>query len=239
MLKKTLLCSALAAFLLPGTVAKAQSPWSTGFKFGVGNSTGDLKQVRNNGMTLSGLGEVCYGVRPGSSIVMELGFRYLPSSEIVVSQYKAQWVSVPATSPLYYRYPENSVLQDMTRKTDAEGLQMGVLFRQTMFDESFYVQGGIRAGFYKTREVDAGTQITTGVRAAGAPSTTATPIIKIETIDSVSEKKKVSPQFVLGAGYEFYKNYCLELNVSNAKIESAATGTKSGLLIDLAYRIKF
>ncbi len=231
MVRLSTLTKCLALSLLLGSSLAAQEKWAPAFKFSTGQVMGDAKNTflppgsdGGSALTFGGGVELAYKLDNASSLVYDLGYRFFPGSSATVSY-------IPSTIPVTTGVP--TIYETRVRKTESKGWNLGAKYRKDAFTEGMYWQAGIQLGFYSTEQTDTGSRTyTTG--AGGDASVTG-----YEVISSAVSQKTTSISPLLGLGYRFNDRYTGEINVSNAKFKSTATGTRSGQVIDLSFGIRF
>lgn len=232
MVRLSTLTKCLALSLLVGTTLAAQEKWAPSFKFSTGQVMGDAKNTfvppgsdGGSAINFGGGVELAYKLDNSSSLVYDLGYRFFPGSSATVSFTPS---TIPASNPVVPTTYETRV-----RKTESRGWNLGAKYRKDAFTEGMYWQAGIQVAFYSTLQTDTGAKtLTTGAGGAGS-------VTGYEAISSAVSKKTTSISPLLGLGYRFNDRYTGEINVSNAKFESTAAGSKSGQVIDLSFGIRF
>jgi hypothetical protein len=216
----------------PGRMLAAQeSPFTGAFKMGAGSISGDTKKALDLGATFSFAVEGAYALGDRSSLVGEVGYRYFPGDNQLLSFIP---VSVTSTgvNPTTY--------ETRNRRTEAKGFQVTGLYRYEIVPKQFYIQAGLRLGQNKSTETDTGTQLVTdGTAIANTGTISNSHILAIRTIASVKEQKTLSAGFLAGVGYRFRDRYAAELNVFNTKIETSSSGAKTGLVAEVAFSVQF
>lgn len=232
MSKFSLLASLLVAFGGAGGMLAAQeAPPLGAFKIGAGTLGGDTKKSLDFGATFSFAVEGSYALSERGALVGELGYRYFPGANNLVSFIP---VSVPATgvNPTSY--------ESRNRLTDAKGFQVTGLYRFEVVPRTAYIQAGLRIGLNKTTETDTGTQLVTdGTAITNTGSITNTHILAVNTIASRQEKKSLAPGLVAGAGYRFLNRYATEINLFTTRIETASSGAKNGFAAEVVFSVQF
>jgi hypothetical protein len=221
----------LSLSLALGSSLAAQEKWVPSFKFAAGQVMGGAKDMfvptgsdGGSAITFGGGVELAYKLDNASSLVYDIGYRFFPGSSTTVSY-------IPATIPVTTGVP--TIYETRVRKTESKGWSLGAKYRKDAFTEGMYWQAGVSLGFFSTEQTDTGSRLyTTG---AGGPASA----VGTEVISSSVAAKTTTISPSVGLGYRFNDHYSGELNLSNAKFESAAAGKKTGQVIDLSFGIRF
>lgn len=227
---------AAGTLMVAGQSLSAELPLKGSFKLGSGPQIGGLKDTTDRAFQISAIAEVEYALSDSSSLVGEIGWRYLPGTERVAASFQDQRVNVATTSPSYYKYTTGQILRAEAYNARAAGWQIGALYRQQL-PMDFYVHGGVRIALLKTRHEVMGSELTAGTAPASASA--ATPIVAIRDLGRVDERKTTAPGIVAGIGYNFLQRHAVEVNVSTTSVETDRFGKKSGAMVDFTYRMKF
>lgn len=221
----------LSLSLVLGSPLAAEEKWAPSFKFAAGQVMGGAKDMfiptgsdGGSAIIFGGGVELEYKLDRSSALVYDIGYRFFPGSSTTVSY-------IPGTIPATPGVP--TIYETRVRKTESKGWSLGAKYRRDAFTDGMYWQAGINLGFFSTEQTDTGSRLyTTG--AGGAAS-----VVGTEAISSSVATKTTSISPSVGLGYRFNDRYTGEINLSNAKFESAAAGKKSGQVIDLSFGIRF
>lgn len=207
--------AALALVLSVGL--SAQEGWTGALKFGGGPTTGKAKTLTGDaGYSFSPQVEASYSMDKASAIVLGAGYRFFPGDITTIST-----IPTPQVGGQTY--------EARLRKPDAKGLEVSALYRHT-FENSMFLQGGLRLGLYKMTFRDTGSRIT-----YSAPSTPSA----IVTIAEEREKKTTSFGLLAGIGYQLTQNFSVELNAFTVRLGDPLGGTSASLATEVNFGIRF
>lgn len=216
-MKATHIFTLLAALLAASTTASAQEGWTYGFRMGGGQTFQDLKAYTGKaGYAWGGEFEASREWGKDGRAVLTLGYRFLPGDFQQVSL-------APSTLPTR-AVAGTYTLETRMRKAEAEGFQLGALYRQNLPLEGCYGQAGVRLGYLRSRVVDTGTSFTQTVTTTNSAGS----ITAVKAIASQLEDKTFSPGVLAGVGYRLSDTYSLELNAYTARILDPVSGEKRG-----------
>ena len=169
--------------------------------------------------------EYAYNFNKSQAVVLGLGYRFFPGEISTVSFIPTAAATVPATPPR-----PAGTYEARLRKPDAKGAEVTALYRQT-FGSDFFVQGGLRLGFYSVNFRDTGSRIT---YAANGTTTTA-----IETIADDLTKKTTSIGLMAGCGYRLTDMFSVEANAFTVRLGSPLGNTATSVATEIAFGIRF
>lgn len=223
---------------LSAALGAQESKWTPSFKFQAGSMMGDAKDLfvppgtSGSVAPLFGGGiEVAYALSKDSALVMDLGFRFAPGDNAIVS-----YIDLPTSG---YTVGQTFTGTAQATKIDGQGWQVSAFYRRDAFVEGLYFQAGLRVGLNKTKQTDTGATTLYTVSAVSGTGVPTWAVTSTQAIASAVEKKVVAVSPAIGAGYRFNERYSGELNVFQTSFETAATGKKSGIVIDLAFGVRF
>lgn len=211
----------------------AQDSLNYAFKMGGGPLDGSARTMLGDaGFSFGADFEISKAMGKDSAMVYSLGYRNFPGDNMLLSFIPTS-VAATGKNPTTY--------ETRNRLTEGGGFFLGALYRQDMFMDGMYLQGGIKLGRVKVSDTDTGTQLVTDGTAISNTNVT-TPdshILAIRAIASKTEKASMSFSLTAGAGYRITDRYSLELNLSTLRLTGPAAGGKFGVAADFAFSVRF
>lgn len=229
--------------VLGGTLSAQEAKWTPSFKFFAGSVMGATKDLflppAATGSVAPSFGggvEVAYKLDGQSAMVFDLGFRFVPGDNGIMS-----YIELPNTRKTPdWVVGDTYAAETRNRKIDGQSWQASALYRRNAFTEGMFWQAGLRLGINKTTQTDTGAS--TLYTATAVSATTFLPTwstTRTTAIASIDDKKTTSIGLLAGLGYKFDERYSGELNAFQTKFEGAAAGKKSGTVVELAFGIRF
>ncbi|MCE1228094.1 MAG: hypothetical protein LWX11_01180 [Firmicutes bacterium] len=194
--------------------------WSGALKFGGGPVSGSAKAVTGDAaFSFSPQFEATYSFNKSSAWVFGAGYRFFPGDQTMIS-----YIPTPQVAGQTY--------EARIRKPEAKGLELTSLYRHT-FGESFFVQGGLRIGLYKTTFRDTGSRVTYTLVSNRITPTT------VVTIQDEFEKKTTSVGLLAGLGYQLNRNFSVEVNAFTVRLGNPLAGTNTSVASEVNFGIRF
>lgn len=221
----------LAALIIGTGLCAQESAWSSGMRFGGGFHTGGMKEAINASQHFGFGFELGYKLAPKGMLVGDLGVRWYPGKQIVIS-------TIPYSVPGGTGNP--TVYEARMRKPEAMGAEANVKYRYLMSDE-MYLQAGLRVERTRAKETDIGTRlITNGSAISNTSSTTNANILAVQTIAEKATGFNTAIGVSAGFGYRMTQMLALETNIFTTQVKLPLSGEKkNAVAFDISLNVRF
>ena len=220
----------LAALIIGTGLCAQESAWSSGMRFGGGVHTGGMKEALNASQHFGFGYELGYKLAPKGMIVADLGVRWYPGKQIVISTIPR---SVPATGV------NPTVYEARMRKPEAMGAEGHIKYRYLM-SEDMYLQGGLRIAHNRGKETDIGTRLITNGTAISNTGANTAAILAVETIAEKDTEFTTSLGVTAGFGYRLTEMLALETNIFTNQVKLPFSGEKkNAVAFEVSLNVRF